>query len=420
MTGVFGLVIVAVLLAATSAHGQCPPTSETCSNGVCESCPLVWRPDTSFCEPDYSRCTRAPDPTAAPVDDTSTLPAASDFPDPPTGPSITTDPIGVCSSDPSCTITRVQRQGSRVLDCQRNASLPECATVGLDEDPNYNPAPPPVTPVPASNPPPQEGGDPLVLATGALRFTATDLSYSGPVRHLEFVRRYDSRSDVRGTMGSNWSHGFEDYLVVVGPADLSAPALCRQTENACVRHRDGSGAETLFVRLADQSFYVSPTRSDATLHPTSSGWILQEPDGHQLLFDEQGYLSRDRDRFGNGFTISQEETPLYRMYQRWCLGNGPAEFPNDDPRVCAALAYAFEDAPARSWATWKVPDGASVPLVTEKCEYQFRGDPSDGRNCEEVGWWDIPGRLILPGVYVSQCGDNPPAFEPYTDPSPTP
>lgn len=62
-------------------------------------------------------------------------------------------------------------------------------------------------------------------------------------------------------------------------------------------------------------------------------------------------------------------------------------------------------------------DGASVPLVTEKCRYQWRADPNIGVNCRNVSGEDLVAEFgIGPHLYVDQCGNEPKMFREYIDP----
>lgn len=425
------LVALVGLMLARPASGQCDYQAMVCSGTACSTC-------CYSCERGYDAQTGRPFEicsnvtscvdSPAPADSNSESPTSSysdddvftppaDFSDPPSGPPIPTDPETVCALDPNCTLTRVQRTGSSVLDCKKSPDLPACASVGLDEATNHKPPRPPGPPRPPSPHTPQGGGDPVSLATGELRLSPIDLSYAGPVRPLQFSRSYASQSDRRGLLGSNWTHRFEAYLRPVTQQTPGAPAVCLTSDRPCVYVYDDEGSQTLFIRPNGQDFFLAPTRNDATLHETTAGWTLRQPDGQVLTFNPDGYLIGDRDRFGNGFTINQQETSLYRLYKRWCLGDGPTTYPNDDPRVCAALAYAFEDGPPASWPTWKLPDGVSVPLVTEKCRYQWRADPNIGVNCRAVGGQDLVAEFgIGAHLYVAQCGNGPKAFREYTDP----
>jgi RHS repeat-associated protein len=50
----------------------------------------------------------------------------------------------------------------------------------------------------------------------------------------------------------------------------------------------------------------------------SKGWVLRQPDGHQLIFDRVGYLREDRDRFGNGFRLDYTQSAAGLLSEAIC------------------------------------------------------------------------------------------------------
>ena len=68
-------------------------------------------------------------------------------------------------------------------------------------------------------------GDPVVLADGSFHIEQTDLSFTGPVRPLEFRRTYNSRSRSRSTLGSNWVHNWDVWIQPLQSDNAPAWAL---------------------------------------------------------------------------------------------------------------------------------------------------------------------------------------------------
>jgi len=64
--------------------------------------------------------------------------------------------------------------------------------------------------------------DPILLGDGSFHIQQTDLSFDGPVRPLAFVRTYNSRSNLRGSLGSNWHHSWETRIEPLHEGNLPA------------------------------------------------------------------------------------------------------------------------------------------------------------------------------------------------------
>lgn len=283
----------------------------------------------------------------------------------------------------------------------------------------------PVTRHAINTAPPPDGtaqatdGDPVALASGSLQLRVTDLRVPGPVRPLEFTRSYDSKSTARGTLGANWVHNWDVRLEPVHEGN-DRPWLPSADHGRALLLHAGDGSTTRFVRIAGVSHYVAPTGSAATLHELHDGWELVYPDGRELRFDSLGYLVSDHDRFGNGFVVEYEDTPLYRFYKRYCTGDFAEMFPREDPRVCAVLAYVFGDGPREKWFTWGPLDDDELKTVfcnnqedlLDLCAKRVVRDPWTGQalyelyscppaffdewTCASLGWSRYSGKLPHP------------------------
>lgn len=176
---------------------------------------------------------------------------------------------------------------------------------------------------------PAQGGDPVNLSDGSFTISTTDLYFPGAVRPLAFTRTYNSRSDYRSELGSNWSHNW-DYRVVqlndtnrpgwVDPYCAGGPE-----ETTCLMLHIGDTAR-LFTRDVTTGVFMPQAGMMASIvrltaeTPSTAGshWLLSTADGHSLLFDEDGYLIEDADRFGNAFELEYEWNAAGLLNQSLC------------------------------------------------------------------------------------------------------
>ena len=179
-------------------------------------------------------------------------------------------------------------------------------------------------------------GDPVSLFDGSLSLTTTDLSLPGAQRPLEFTRFYNSRSNTRGMLGSNWSHSYEVRLVPLRRQNLPSwvDPYCAGTPflTTCVMLIAGDSSRLFYLDQA-KGLFMPQAGSMATIRTVPGGvtdddrgWVLRQPDGHLQFFDRLGYLTRDQDRFGNGVTLEYQPTAAGQLAEAVC------------PRVQYALA----------------------------------------------------------------------------------
>ena len=171
---------------------------------------------------------------------------------------------------------------------------------------------------------PKQGGDPVLLASGSLDIDHADLVVPGPVRPLSFERSYNSQSDQRSILGSNWSHTYSERLVAITPGNYPtwAPQYCISSYpmTTCVILHGQDTTQTLFIRNpgdTNELFYPSAGSTD-TVRRYHDGWMLKGADGHTKIFSPYGSLIQDKDRFGNGVEIEYELTPVGRVFQHHC------------------------------------------------------------------------------------------------------
>jgi RHS repeat-associated protein len=173
--------------------------------------------------------------------------------------------------------------------------------------------------------------DPIGLLSGAFELRHVDLSFPGAVRPLEFVRTYDSKSRDRSVLGSNWNHNWDVRLVPLNDENRPswADPYCAGSphETTCIMLYVGDTPQLYYREFMTGTFVPQNGASTGTLVPLEStpgtpdsrtGWMLESADGHNLTFDTDGYLTRDVDRFGNGFSIEYELTANGRLFAALC------------------------------------------------------------------------------------------------------
>ncbi len=216
----------------------------------------------------------------------------------------------------------------------------------------------------------EKKGDPVVLGDGSLRLNQTDLSFPGARRPLAFHRSYDSSSESRGVLGSNWTHNYEVWLEFLKPGTAPewAASYCVKWHPlaTCILLHDGHGGVELFAFDFDDQIYKPQAGSTSMIIPVCRAdlrgqsdecevgehrWLLERVNGEELEFSDSGYLIADRGPDDLKFTITYEPTPLYTVYKRYCTKSDEVYFTGDtdnggievDRRLCAALAHVFGD-----------------------------------------------------------------------------
>lgn len=169
----------------------------------------------------------------------------------------------------------------------------------------------------------EDAGDPVLLASGALLMQPTDIRVDGQQYDLTFQRTYVSNSSGRGMLGSNWTHNWEARLEPLLPSTAPdwAPPFCTQAYpiTTCLFYRDGFGNSYLFVWDTVTQRFAPQNGNDSHVLPIRpGGYLLTAADGGTRTFNRDGYLTSDRDRFGNGFKVELTRTPLFAAFQRYC------------------------------------------------------------------------------------------------------
>ena len=204
-----------------------------------------------------------------------------------------------------------------------------------------------------------EEGDPVLVASGDFLLQHKDLSFPGPARPLEFSRQYLAQSSDRSVLGSNWTHNYDVRVLPIkeGNAADWMPHYCKDNSpyTTCALVKRGNGPARLFMLdpastdLQGKLMFMPQAGTTDTLYFEGGQWILRQADGHLYLFNEFGYLIEDRDRFGNGFEIEYDPTPMFALYKRWCDATSEeakiyqAQINNFDWRFCQIAGWLFGD-----------------------------------------------------------------------------
>jgi RHS repeat-associated protein len=222
--------------------------------------------------------------------------------------------------------------------------------------------------------------DPVKLSDGSLVISHTDLSFKGPTRDFEFVRRYQSSWTKRSPLGSNWTHNW-DVCIEPLNADNTPDWLSPWCAGApgvitAVFVHDGGSMDLYLLDIKTQ-LYLPHAGAFGTLSRTvDNGWALRDPDGRIRIFDADGDLVSDRDRFGNGFAILYEPTPLFRLYSEFCseselLRRNETKY----SRRNKMLAYLVGDAPRPGWdpSEWEI-SSLDFPLQEDQIDLIYGRD----------------------------------------------
>lgn len=244
------------------------------------------------------------------------------------------------------------------------------------------PNPAPTAPrTPAHNDQPRSTtADPVRLSDGSLVISHTDLSFKGPARDLEFVRKYQSNWTKRSPLGSNWTHNWDVWVQPLNadntPDWLSPWCAGASGVTTAVFIHDGGSIDLYLLDIKTQ-LYLPHAGAFGTLSRTvDNGWALRDPDGRIRIFDADGDLVSDRDRFGNGFTILYEPTPLFRLYSEFCseaelLRRNETKY----SRRNRMLAYLVGEAPRPGWdpSEWEVSN-LDFPLQANQIDLIYGRD----------------------------------------------
>lgn len=156
--------------------------------------------------------------------------------------------------------------------------------------------------IPAQNPSIENPLDPVLLHNGEFYYSSIDLAIPGRGLDYQFVRIYRSRANFKNVMGYNWTHNYDEHLVIFGDE---------------VIHIDKGGEKHIFKRDRISGYQQTPKRQNAgtpqrrytsppgifsTLtvsNQKTASYILEDPDGLRTFFSKSGLMIAKTDRFGN-------------------------------------------------------------------------------------------------------------------------
>jgi RHS repeat-associated protein len=222
----------------------------------------------------------------------------------------------------------------------------------------------------------RHAGDPVRLGDGGLRLETSDLSFPGPVRALEFVRHYNSRSGQRSLLGSKWSFNWDVRVEVLSPETcpdyLSPWCWGLPGQPTAVFVHAGPSTELFLLDTMTGLYLPSAGGTDTLTRTTDEGWALRSADGRIRMFNAEGYLVDDRDRCSAGFRVEYEPTPLFELFGYFCTPAALAERGETlTSRRNWLLAWllGFTSRPAADPALWRV----------RAVDFPLKGIPGDLR-----------------------------------------
>jgi RHS repeat-associated protein len=104
-------------------------------------------------------------------------------------------------------------------------------------------------------------GEPININSGNMYYEFTDYATAGQ-NPLKFTRHYNSRSNLTGVLGSNWSSTYDRYIYLWEPSQV------------LVQRSDGAG----FIFNLSGGVWSPDTDVDYTLTNSGSTWTLTGPD----------------------------------------------------------------------------------------------------------------------------------------------
>jgi YD repeat-containing protein len=152
------------------------------------------------------------------------------------------------------------------------------------------------------------------------------------------------------------------------PYCAGAPGL-----RTCLLLHDADASVQLFALDYMTGLYMPQAGStDTVAEAVGGGWALRRANGAILMFNREGYLVQDRDRFGNGFSIDYEPTPLFELFKAYCDESYTATV----SRACLVLGAMLEfirepDSSSPNWNLSASDFRTPWPITLE--EAQARG-----------------------------------------------
>ena len=146
------------------------------------------------------------------------------------------------------------------------------------------------------NPQAGTGGDPVILRTGELVLSATDLIIPGRGFDFRVKRSYRSQYNFNGPLGHNWEFNHGERLLLPLPGGPVQRVLVV----------DGGGRVDGYVRNPDGSFSSPDGFYDILRQNRDGSFTIRDRYGFRRHFDENGRLVSRVDRNGNTMSYSYD------------------------------------------------------------------------------------------------------------------
>jgi RHS repeat-associated protein len=221
-------------------------------------------------------------------------------------------------------------------------------------------------------------GEPVVVATGDLVETQTDLSVGGRGVGLNLTRSYNSQAaaeEIKGVFGYGWTSSFSDHLVV------------NKTSKVTTLHQ-ANGGTVPFTEETGEVFKAPVWTQDTLSGTEGTGYTLTLADQIKYKFaGSSGRLESVTDRDGNATTLTYNEAgqlttitdPVSRTIKLKYNGEGLVESAEDPLKHVVKYTY----------------EGGNLKSVTQPAEeslrWQFKYDGShrmteivDGRSGKTI------------------------------------
>ncbi len=135
----------------------------------------------------------------------------------------------------------------------------------------------------------QRSADPIVMATGELEYTQTDLKIPGRGFDFELKRTYRSRIHFNGRLGYNWVFNYHEMLVIpnVGAADQN------------IQRSMPNGLQYIYVKNTNGMYQTSDSIFEVLTKNADGTYTIRKPNGFKIDYNADGKMVSHRDRYGN-------------------------------------------------------------------------------------------------------------------------
>jgi len=201
-------------------------------------------------------------------------------------------------------------------------------------------------------------GNPITYSTGNKHEAQRDFILEGPGLRFEFVRNYNSQSNLTNTIGHGWSTNYSARLAV--------------GSSTIVLHK-GDGGEQHFHNDG-QGLFVSETDNAQTITQIPAGNVFRRENGTTLTFDSTGLQTEIRDRNGNNQQLVYTDGKLASVVDNFGRQIGFSYDENDRIDTLSTPVGVFSYSYDLNGNLVQVdkPDGTRISYIYD--------DPSDSNN----------------------------------------